>query len=246
MFCFCGPQASWECTREDDWCQHPGTESQLSWPLPNIITHIHLSIIRTAVSAPHSKPAWGLIGWKINPESEEEEKVVGSFASTHKAVKCKQLSWHCWRGGHSLWGALSWFVSKGFPLWSHKLRCCLVLIIILMHYIDALLVSPSSQRQTYFHFHTKCHLLPPQKRAHISSSLALYKQVFITTSHFTALHLLWKGDRTCISLFTHFPFSCLGTASSIRMCITMLLVYQSVKPVHSFKQYPSFYFSVVV
>lgn len=171
MFCFCGPQASWESARQDDWCQHPETESQLSWPPPNPITHAHFSIISTAVSAPCSKPAWGLIGWKINPESEEEEKVVGSFASNHKAVTCKQLSWHCWRGGHSLWGALSWFVSKGFALWSPKLWRCLVPIIILMHSTDALLVSLSSRVRSYFHFHTKC--LPPAKnRAHISSSLA--------------------------------------------------------------------------
>lgn len=195
------------CTREDDWCQHPETESQLSWPPPSLITHAHFSIISTAVSAPHSKPAWGLIGWKINPASEEKEAVVGSFASNHKAVTCKQLSWLWWRGAHSHWGAFSWFVSKGFA-WSHKLRRCLVPII-LMHYIYALLASLSSQMRTYFHFQTKCHhhTPAPQNRACISSPLALYKQVFITTSHFTALHLLWRGNRTCICLFTHFPFT---------------------------------------
>lgn len=158
MFCFCGSQASWECTREDAWCQHPETESQPSWPPPNLITHPHFSIISTAASAPHGKPAWGLIGWKINPESEEEERVVGSFASTRRAVTCKQLSWHCWTGGRSLWGALSRFVSKGFAPWIHKLS----------QYIDALLVSlarhrptsistlsaplPRSKQSTYFKF----------------------------------------------------------------------------------------------
>lgn len=153
VFCFCGPQASWERTREDHWCQHPETELQLSWPPPNLITHAHFSIISTAVSAPHSKPAWGLIGWKINPESEEE--VGRSFASTHRAVTRKQLSWHCWTVGHSLWGKLSCFVNKVFALWSHKLRCCLTPIIILMCYkmhCYFLII----QTWNYFHFHTNC------------------------------------------------------------------------------------------
>lgn len=103
MFCFCGPQASWEYMREVDQCQYPGTESHLSWPPPNLITHAHFSIISTAASAPHSKLAWGLIGCKINPEGKEKDKAGRSFVSTHRDVTCNQC---CWTGGCPLWGII--------------------------------------------------------------------------------------------------------------------------------------------
>lgn len=122
MLCFCGPQASWEYTQEDDWCQHPGTESRLSWPPPNLITHAHFSIISTAASAPHSKLARGLIGCKINPEGKEKDKAGGSFVSTHRAATHNQC---CWTAGCSLGGALSCLVSKGFAPWCYKLDTAL-------------------------------------------------------------------------------------------------------------------------
>lgn len=136
LFCFCGPQASWEYTREDDWCQHPGAESHLPWPPPNLITHAHFSIISTAASAPHSKPAWGLIGCKINPEGKEKDKVGGVFCLNSQTCHMQPVLLD---GRVFPLRALFCLLSKGFAPYCH----CLAPITILRHYADALLVCPA-------------------------------------------------------------------------------------------------------
>lgn len=127
---------------------NPGTESHLPWPPPNLITHAHFSIISTAASAPHSKPAWGLIGCKINPEGKEKDKVGGSFLSTLRAVTCNRCCWHL------LWGIILFGWQRFCTMMSQAWLCLTP-----NHHLKALyrcISSLSSQTWTFFYFHTKC------------------------------------------------------------------------------------------